>query len=310
MGRLPPGRVRTIQRRVFSWYSKHQRELQWRTTRDPYQILVSEIMLQQTQVRRVQEKLPNFLRKFPTLQHLAASTKADVIHAWEGMGYNNRAIRLRAMAKEIFLNHDGTIPADVQALLRLSGIGPYSAHAVACFGFRQKVPVVDTNIRRVLSRLFWKMKTRYDKASEKEIWRNAEQILPRDSYTWNQALMDLGSVICTARKPLCGLCPVNRLCSSRHLQNSDRSGSRAPGKPEPSHDAIPQRIWRGKIIQVLRSRNGMGAMRLEDLGTAIKQNFKKKELPWLARVVEKLRKDGLVESRSLAQGVHIMLAST
>lgn len=294
----------------MSWYRKHQRQLQWRTTTDPYEILLSEVMLQQTQVARVREKLPIFLKRFPTLKRLASSTKADVIQAWEGMGYNNRAIRLREMAKGIMLKHDGEIPRDPQALQELPGIGPYSAHAAACFAFRRQVPVVDTNIRRVVSRMLWRMKTPYDTRSEKDIWRIAAEMLPADAYTWNQALMDLGAVLCTARKPLCNLCPVDDHCASRHLGNRGHGAARQAQirKPEPSYDGIPHRIWRGRIIQILRSLNGNGSISFDELGIVLKQNFRKNNSLWLFSLIGKLRKDGLVESHTLSNTMHVMLA--
>ena len=242
MTRLTPGKVNSLQRTIISWYRKHQRELQWRTTTDPYHILIAEVMLQQTQVSRVQEKLPTFLRSYPTLQHLASSSTAMIIQSWEGMGYNNRAIRLHEMAKRIIMDHNGVIPDNPEALMELPGIGPYSAHAVACFAFRKRVPVVDTNIRRVVTRLFRMTDTAYTSRSEKKIWRAAKEILPRDAYTWNQALMDLGAVICTSRRPLCHLCPVEKLCRSAHLHHSRKLDTRKTGKHEPSHDGIPRRI--------------------------------------------------------------------
>ncbi len=310
MGRFSSKNIRTLQRRITSWYGTYQRQLQWRTTTDPYEILLSEVMLQQTQVARVQEKLPIFLKRFPTLKRLASSTKADVIQAWEGMGYNNRAIRLREMAKGIMLKHDGEIPRDPQALQQLPGIGPYSAHAAACFAYRKQVPVVDTNIRRVLSRLLWRMKAISDLRSDKDIWKTAGEILPADAYTWNQALMDLGAVLCTARKPLCNLCPVEKSCASRHLGhiNLSRARQRAMRKPEPSYRGMPQRIWRGKIIQVLRTLNGKGSTTLRELGVAVKDNFRKDETGWILSVIGRLKADGLVQTQTTSKTIRIMLA--
>ena len=128
---------RSLHRRVLAWYGEHRRELRWRRTTDPYEILVSEVMLQQTQVSRVREKLPQFLRTYPTLRRLARATNAEVIRAWRGMGYNHRALRLRDAARAVLRDHHGKIPADAEALQRLPGVGRYTAHAVLCFADRK-----------------------------------------------------------------------------------------------------------------------------------------------------------------------------
>lgn len=310
MKTFPPKKVNLLHRNITRWYRKHRRELEWRKTTEPYEILVSEIMLQQTQVSRVQEKLPMFLRKFPTMKKLARASTADVIRAWQGMGYNNRAVRLRELAKQIMAKHKGNLPADISHFLELPGIGPYTAHAVACFAFRRNVPVVDVNIQRVLSRVLWKMNDLPETRSEKEIWQIAEKILPRDAYTWNQALMDLGAVICTARRPLCDLCPVKAVCKSKHLSGmmASKITDKRKQKTEPSHDGIPQRLWRGKIVQTLRMMNNAETISLKKLGVSIKQSFKKNETKWLASVVQQLERDGIVETFQQSSKVVLRLA--
>jgi A/G-specific adenine glycosylase len=255
-------------------------------------------MLQQTQVSRVQEKLPLFLKKFPTMKKLARASTSDVIRAWQGMGYNNRAVRLNRMAKAIIDTHRGILPDNTDTLQELPGIGPYTAHAVACFAFHKRVPVVDVNIQRVLSRVLWKMRDVSETRSEKEIWRAAANILPRNAYEWNQALMDLGAVICTARRPLCDLCPVKTVCKSKHLSGImvSNAADDKKQKPEPSHDGIPQRLWRGKIVQTLRTMSDHEAISLQTLGPAIKQSFKQHETKWLTGVIQQLERDGIVET--------------
>lgn len=295
---------------ILSWYKRHRRDLQWRWTNDPYEILVSEVMLQQTQVSRVQEKLPRFLQEFPTIRALARSSSAGVIRAWQGMGYNNRAVRLRRLAQTVVSEHKATLPSDVDRLLSLPGIGPYTAHALACFAFRRKVPVVDVNIRRVLSRVTWKMKHPANLRGEKEIWKIAGRLLPRNAYTWNQALIDLGATICTARKPLCSLCPVRRLCRSKHLSGTALTGG--TGKrirdSEPSYDGIPRRIWRGKIIERLRTLNSRRSISILRLGKSIKYNFNKADLPWLSNLVQRLEHDGLVSVQARSSNSMVSLS--
>jgi A/G-specific adenine glycosylase len=286
-----------IRRRILAWYKKRKRILQWRFTTDPYEILVSEIMLQQTQVSRVKTKLPQFLKRFPDFSALASAPKSDVVKAWKGMGYNNRAVRLHEIAKIIITQHNGTLPDYIEELRKLPGIGKYTSHAVACFSFRQRVPVVDVNIRRVLSRVFWKMKSPEEYRSDKDVWLKAGEILPRDAYTWNQALMDFGATVCTARNPLCPDCPVNDLClSMKHMQRSEsKQPGTNPGKNrEPMYDGIPRRFWRGRVIEALRNLDGKQTVSLTELGKRIKKDFHKRELPWLADIIVRLNKDGVV----------------
>ncbi len=311
MRKISPRKVSSLHRKVISWYRLHKRELEWRKTRDPYVILISEIMLQQTQVSRVREKLPLFLKSFPTLRRLASSSKADVLRAWKGMGYNNRAIRLRDMARAIRDNHHGTIPCDIETLLTLPGIGPYTAHALSCFAFKKSVPVVDVNIRRVLSRVFRKSKNLTDAFDEPTSWKLAKDILPQDAYTWNQALMDIGATICTARQPSCNSCPIATLCSSRtSLQHiSTKHPKLQSKKTEPMHDGVPRRIWRGRIVEALRNVNSKGSISLPSLGKIIKPGFTKADDKWLMSLISLLKDDGIVETRNHQSATFVSLAS-
>jgi A/G-specific adenine glycosylase len=297
MKSLNKKKVKLLHNKILPWYRKHQRELQWRDTKDPYEILISEIMLQQTQVSRVQEKLPGFLKKFPTVRALAKASRADVILAWQGMGYNNRAVRLREMAKIIVDEHRGKIPSKIEHLRELPGIGPYTSHAVACFAFRKNVSVVDVNIRRILSRLLWKRKTHAEVHNENELWNIATRVLPKDAYEWNQALMDLGATVCTSKHPSCAVCPVRDLCASRHLGDRIRGRLRNKSmkKHEPSYSGTPQRIWRGRIVEALRNVNGTGAISMMQIGRIVKPPFRTNELAWLGNLIAKLEHDGIVD---------------
>jgi len=315
MKALNPAHVKIIRKQIITWYRNHQRPLFWRTLRDTYAILLSEIMLQQTQVDRVEEKLPSFLKKFPTLDALASASKADVLRAWQGLGYNNRAAHLWDLARTVVEQYDGNLPSDVDTLQRLPGIGPYTARAVACFAFRKHTSVVDVNVRRVLSRIFWKTRTCSDVRGERDVSRIAEHILPRDAQSWNQALMDLGSTTCKAQKPLCLACPVSRMCRSRHLgahEERRKKSGLAPKKVErpvePVYQDVPRRIWRGRIVEVLRNVNGRGSISLPELGKSVKSNFTNRELPWLSSLVDALLRDGIVSTTGHRNKARVMLA--
>ena len=239
-------------------------------------------MLQQTQVSRVLLKYPEFLKRFPNVASLAASTPAEIIRAWQGMGYNNRALRLRQLAMIVTHEFRGRVPRNVEALQKLPGIGNYTAHAVACFAFEQQVPVVDTNIRRVLRRIYGSNTSHIDD------WQLASLALPRRSaYDWNQALMDFGATICTASNPNCAQCPACNDCASAHRV-------RKTSKKKKSTRHIPDRIYRGKIIEALRHASDRHPVELHNLGSQIKENFASADFLWIQALAEKLQRDGLV----------------
>lgn len=200
---------RLFVRRLLRWYRRQGRSLPWRRTSDPYRILVSEVMLQQTQVERVIPKYHQFLRRYPSVAALARAHVQEVREAWYPLGYNARPVRLVAIAREVVRHYGGQIPAARERLLALKGIGPYTAGAVLAFAHGRRVPVVDTNVRRVLQRVFHGRA-----ASDRALWRLAEHLLPRRAYDFNQALMDFGALICTARRPQCPICPMRTFCRS------------------------------------------------------------------------------------------------
>jgi A/G-specific adenine glycosylase len=197
-------------RKLLAWYKRNGRDLPWRDTRNPYAILVSEIMLQQTQVSRVLEYYPRFMDRFPTIDALARARPKAVMEQWEGLGYYARARNLHKLALEVTRRHDGTLPEKPEDLQTLPGVGRYTAGAVACFAYEKPVPAVDTNVRRVLGRVFWGEGRR-----EKDIWPIATSLVPRNgkrAWRFNQALMELGALVCTAKKPRCPECPVRNDC--------------------------------------------------------------------------------------------------
>jgi A/G-specific adenine glycosylase len=215
---IQAARAARFRRRLAAWYRRFGRDLPWRRTRDPYAIVVSEFMLQQTQVRRVMDYYPRFLERYPTVQHLAAARPAAVREAWDGLGYYRRAANLGRLARAVVREHEGRVPSDLGALRRLPGVGPYTAGAIACFAYEQAAPAVDTNVARVLRRFFgMPRRTRKTRAlSEARRLRELALALQprrgRAAWTFNQALMELGALVCVARKPKCGDCPVRADC--------------------------------------------------------------------------------------------------
>jgi A/G-specific adenine glycosylase len=279
-------RLAAFRRTILRWYRDHGRDLPWRHTRDPYSILVSEVMLQQTQVDRVVAKYAAFLNRFPTLRALALARLGDVLRTWSGLGYNRRARRLWECARKVTNEAQGTFPADVTALRALPGIGRYTASAVACFAFHTRAAVVDTNIRRVLSRAL----DGVDDAGERRAWDLAQFSLPpRAAHDWSQALMDVGALFCRPR-PKCESCPAASFCKARR----SRSIAQVPARVRPRAGAFKnsRRYYRGRVIAVL---TGVPSLSFLSLGEQVKAGFQKTDLPWLLTLLAQLRRDGLVE---------------
>jgi A/G-specific adenine glycosylase len=208
--------AREFRRRLLHWFRHHGRDLPWRRTRDPYHVAVSEFMLQQTQVSRVEGFYQGFLTRFPTIHDLAEAPPAAVRKAWEGLGYYRRAHHLHRMAREVVATRDGLLPDDPAQLRQLPGVGQYTAGAIACFAFERRAPAVDTNVSRVIRRAFHPRVARTAKG-EARIWKTAEALVPRrgrDAWSFNQAIMELGALICTARVARCEVCPVRTACKT------------------------------------------------------------------------------------------------
>ncbi|MDX2054311.1 MAG: A/G-specific adenine glycosylase [Polyangiaceae bacterium] len=201
---------------LLRWYTAHRRDLPWRRTSDPYAIWVSEVMLQQTQVETVRPYYARWLNRFPNIRELASAEEADVLKLWQGLGYYSRARRLLAGARAVVAEHKGSIPESVEELLKLPGIGPYSAGAIASIAFNQAVPLVDGNVVRVITRLFGLRGDPTRAPLKSEIWKLAEQLIaPGRARDSNQALMEFGALVCTPQKPLCLTCPLHALCEAR-----------------------------------------------------------------------------------------------
>ena len=210
---VPPPARRQFRRRLLTWYQVNGRDLPWRRTDDPYHILVSEVMLQQTQVDRVLPKYEEWLTRYPSLDALAGADEADVVQTWRPLGYNIRPRRLHAIARESVERYGGELPSDHDTLMSFKGIGAYTAGAIRSFAFRQRAAILDTNVARVLFRVFVGRGDAKSHAMKKHLWAVSRAVLPhRHVFDFNQALMDFGATVCSARKPLCDACPMARGC--------------------------------------------------------------------------------------------------
>jgi A/G-specific adenine glycosylase len=228
---IPPAAAAAFRRKLAAWYRRSARDLPWRRTRDAYEVLVSELMLQQTQVARVLDYYPRFLERFPTLAHVARARPARVMEAWEGLGYYARARNLHQLARLITddgRDREADLPQSAASLRALPGIGAYTAGAVASFAFEQREALVDTNVARVLTRVFAPRARSKTSAGQTRLWSIANEVLPRTgraAWTHNQALMELGALVCTARVAHCDRCPVSAICRT--------AAGRQRGAPNP-----------------------------------------------------------------------------
>ena len=216
---LPDARARRrFRTTLLTWYRAQGRDLPWRNTSDPYHILVSEIMLQQTQVDRVLPKYHEWLEKYPSFEALADAPEDDVVQTWRPLGYNIRPRRLQSIAREAVARFGGQLPSDEATLRSFKGIGPYTAGAVLSFAFRKRAAILDTNVARVLFRIFVGEGDPDAHAMQRHLWALSREVLPRrhaEVFDFNQALMDFGATVCTARKPQCLYCPKQKHCAYR-----------------------------------------------------------------------------------------------
>jgi len=233
---VPTTSLRTFQWRLLAWYRIHQRDLPWRRTRNPYKILVSEIMLQQTQVDRVMPKYREFLRRYPTLKALASATTGELRRVWYPLGYNIRPLRLRRIAQRSLRHHHGRIPNSYDGLLAMDGIGRYTAGAVLSFAFQQDAPILDTNVARVLSRFFGVRGDVKRGGTQRRLWQLAEAVLPSgQGYVINQAMMDFGATVCTARAPRCPSCTLRTSCRTYRVHGPRRQTRATAGRRRRRH---------------------------------------------------------------------------
>ena len=275
---------------ILAWYDRLGRSLPFRGTKDPYLVLVSEVMAQQTQIGRVGDAWREFTTTFPSFERLAAASPADVLRAWRGLGYNRRALNLWRAARVVVEAHGGVLPSDVTALERLPGIGPYTARAVAAIAFGAPVGAVDTNVRRVLSR---SLSGAIDGFSTADLQRVADASVPTDRPAdWTHALMDVGATFCRTRKPDCEACPARRSCRYASEAGSREQAAVVRPAPKARVVALPFRSssrWlRGRILDRLREIDGA---EWHDLVAPIGDH----DGPAVTRALSLLAAEGLIE---------------
>ncbi len=234
---------------VLAWGAEYLRDLPWRRTRNPWFVMVAEVMLQQTQIDRVLKKWPEFLEEFPTVESCASSSLSEVVKQWAGMGFNRRAVKLHEAAKRIDEEHNGKIPSTVEELISLPGIGPYTARAILAFAFEQDEAVVDTNVGRVLAR--WTGQ----RLKPMEAQELANRSVPLgEGWAWNQAVLDLGSLICKSKNPACEKCPIRTSCSWKGVGVDPAKGSAGVSGTQSKFEGS-DRQGRGKLVAALRTKS-------------------------------------------------------
>lgn len=279
------------QARVLAWFDEHGRSFPWRQTRHPYRTMIAEVMLQQTQTGRVAPTYEAFLQRFPTLDRLAHAPAMDVIQSWRGLGYNRRAVDLHRAAQTIAGEHGGVYPSSQAALRRLPGLGEYTSSAIACFAFDAQVPVVDTNVRRVLSRsALGKDAVEVDSARVSEL--AAEWLPAGEAYRWNQALMDIGAMVCRSAKPLCAKCPLKTSCVYRAKGRHTAAPTRLAKASEPFEGS--RRQARGTIVDHLR-RAARKGITVGELAKRMSPEGNGADATRLVEILTKLETEGLAE---------------
>ena len=273
----------TFEQKLLSWYSSQKRDLPWRKTTDPYHILVSEVMLQQTQVDRVIPKYLAFLQRFPTVQDLANASAGEVIKMWSGLGYNRRAVKLHECAKAVVEKFQGIFPSYEEELQQLQGIGPYTSAAIMAFAYNKPALVIDTNVRRVFFRIF---------LGEEEVLEQLQETIARyvskkQSRDYHNALMDFGSAICTARAPKCESCVFAKECVSTKTYSKQEMEEMASRifKTTQSKFVGSNRYYRSLVLKAVQKNDGIS---VQDLGKLLPKDKDAQDL------VSQLVKDKLI----------------
>jgi A/G-specific adenine glycosylase len=289
-----PNGIAEVQSRLLAWWSAGHRDLPWRRTRDPYAILVSEVMLQQTQVARVVPKFNEFMQRFPSLADLAAAPVSEVIRAWSGLGYNRRAVNLHRLARVVVAEHGGRLPSGVAELRALPGVGSYTARAVAALAFGVAVAPVDTNVRRVLTRVFDGSDTHRPAAGVQAL-ADAVLVVERPG-DWNQSLMELGALVCLPT-PRCTACPLAAVCagaSPSHAIRERRTPYRADGARPRERFEHSARFYRGRIVEMLRSEPAGRSLTVDEVGARLRLDYGEADRAWLVDLLQGLVRDRLV----------------
>jgi A/G-specific adenine glycosylase len=281
---------------LLAWYERHRRSLPWRSDRSPYRVVVSEFMLQQTQVDRVVPVFERFVTNFPSFAALAEASSADVVRAWRGLGYNSRAVRLQRLAKAVCERHGGTLPSDGDALRALPGVGPYTVAAIRAFAFDIDGVALDTNIRRIVHRTRIGLEVP-EPASAKAVEAAALSfVVPGRANDVNSALMDLGATICTARAPKCLVCPLRDVCAAApvdagalaaHAKQRVKASERVPFERT-------SRFLRGRIVDALRALAPHESISLLDLHGMLATVAPDRSPDEIAEATQGLARDGVV----------------
>lgn len=299
------GVPRAAREAILAWFDAHGRELAFRGTRDPYGVLVAELMAQQTQISRADEAWQAWMRRFPTIEALATAPTLDVIRQWAGLGYNRRAVNLHRAARHMLERHAGRVPSDLAQLQALPGVGPYTARAVAATAFGKPVGAVDTNVRRVLGRL---AAGGTGVLAERELQALADRVVPRSRPAlWTHALMDLGATHCRSRAPRCGECPARPWC--RYARDGAAGG--AAGSPGAGARRALRTHGSGAVPFASTSRwlRGRIVARLRDAGGWLEfdEPIGGHPLPAVHAAVRALAKDGLAEIEPTGRGIRARL---
>lgn len=248
-----------FQDRLLEWYRAHRRGLPWREKRDPYWVWISELMLQQTRVEQMLPYFERFMQVFPDVETLARAPMDQVLKVWEGMGYYARARNMHRAAQRMVQAYGGRIPDTMEEILKLPGIGPYTAAAVLSIAYDKDYAVLDGNVMRVLCRVFYVEEDPKRNAVRKELLEVAGHLLPPgQAAMFNQAMMELGSLVCTPKAPKCPICPTRELCMARHAGNPERLPAKTRRKPKPHYDVSAGIIWGdGQILITQRRPEGL-----------------------------------------------------
>jgi A/G-specific adenine glycosylase len=259
MTELTPHEIAAFRRALLRWYRREARDLPWRRRTDPYAIWISEIMLQQTRVDQAIPYYHRFMGAFPTVEALAQASGERVLKAWEGLGYYSRARHLHAAAQAVVREHDGVFPRTIEALTVLPGIGRYTAGAIASIAFGVRAPVLDGNVKRILSRVYDVETSIDDHGTTQTLWERADGLVPKASPgAFNQALMDLGATVCIPRAPRCGECPVRGQCRAFARGTQDERPVRRARKSVPRHELVGAAIaHEGRYLFGKRPPNGL-----------------------------------------------------